>query len=109
MSLSQKETAGWTDAPEEVAQAEYLMHVNLPQAVAAQVRKSATHWYLTIGTLFGSQSLRCETPELVLRSIERIKVQLYAQEEALNDGRNEKFQPLDPLPGCEVLDNKSET
>lgn len=61
----------WNDQPDMVQEAQVLCDVFLEKRCATlQVRKLNSSYYVTVGTLFGSQTIECPNADSVFSLIE---------------------------------------
>lgn len=61
----------WTDQPKEVEQAIVLLHCYVTEVGGVELRKGTEGvCYLSVGNLFGSQTLRCLNVEAALRALQ---------------------------------------
>jgi hypothetical protein len=56
----------WTDQPLEVEGSEVMLSFSGQRAVV-EVRKGPATWYVSAGSLFGSQTVRCPDAETAMR------------------------------------------
>jgi len=85
----------WTDQPAAVLQAEPVASVRVGGARRIEIRaESAGSYLLTIGTLFGSQTLRCPDARAAFRMLGR----------AAELSEQKKVEPEKPPAGCVLLD-----
>jgi len=65
----------WADQPDEVEQANPMCHFTMRAAgesKSVEIREADGHYYLTIGSIFGSETLRAGKMRDVLRVIDRV-------------------------------------
>lgn len=89
----------WLDQPREIEQAEVLLHTFIDigpiKGHGIEIRKGPGAWYLTMGNLFGSQTVKCRDAEAVIRCLAA----------AMKAG---KEAPV-PVPGeCQLLPSPKE-
>ena len=85
----------WTDQPAVVEQAEPVASIRVGGARRVEIRaETAGSYLLTIGTLFGSQTLRCPDARAAFRMLGRAA--------ELSEKRDVK--PEKPPAGCVLLD-----
>lgn len=86
----------WHDQPDCVLEADDVCSVSVGELIV-EVRKERSGTYLvTTGTLFGSQTIRCENVDAVFAVIQ-----------IANDGKRKGG--VDVPEGCELLDNPKPT
>ena len=59
----------WEDQPNEVLDVPIILSVSIPNGVAEIRMLESGACYLTCGTLFGSQTVACDTLEIAVRAL----------------------------------------
>jgi len=90
----------WKDQPAEVAAADQLFSAFVYGSIIAAALAPNGTYYVTVGTLFGSQTVRCEDARTALVVLGRT-VEMAKQ---LDDNPNYQPQALD-VPGATVMEN----
>lgn len=93
-------TANWSDQPDAVCELPVVFRAFLNHRII-EIRADehlGGHTYVTAGTLFGSQTLRCASLMLAVKTADMI---------AHVDGGG-ATKKLRPLPGTLLLDNREE-
>ena len=65
-------TTTWTDQPEILEGTEVVARFSVRDGDSAEFRKVDGTYYLTVGGLFGSQTIRCDDLEWGVKMLERI-------------------------------------
>lgn len=84
----------WTDQPTEVQMCS-VVAVGRFDCGAWEVRRDGQNWYLTVGGLFGSQSIRCRDADVLLTLMGRV-----SRRAAFDDTDT---KPLVVPPGAQLL------
>ena len=59
----------WDDQPDEIEGAEVVLRNVRVQDRHVEIRSNGTLYWLTVGSLFGSQTVRCDSLETAIRAL----------------------------------------